>query len=209
MDAWLAIIGPDSQDGALGEVRRSIVETGIGSRVRFVLPGLWRAETAAAFADADCLSLVSWSENFGNAAAEAAAVGLPVVVSRRAEVTEWLPMGARHEVRSRGHHDHPFRLGYGPRFPCPAARPISCPRLRFPARLELGCGDSEQLVFIPCSLKITPTMPCRLERGFERWPADALLGCDCEARSSGGDSAMVRPIQSLLPWSALHATSSV
>jgi glycosyltransferase involved in cell wall biosynthesis len=66
--------------------------------VQFVLSGLWGAEKAAALADADCLCLPSWSENFGNAAAEAAAFGLPVVVSRAAGVAEWLPAGVRHEV---------------------------------------------------------------------------------------------------------------
>ncbi len=98
LGAWLAIVGPDAGDGALEEVRWVAAETGIAERVRFVSAGLWGREKGAAFADSDCLCLASWTENFGNSAAEAAAVGVPVVVSETAGVAEWLPEGLGFET---------------------------------------------------------------------------------------------------------------
>ena len=55
----------------------------------------------AAFADANVFALPSMSENFGNAAAEAAALGVPVLVSDQcgvavaspAETTRIVPVG--------------------------------------------------------------------------------------------------------------------
>jgi glycosyltransferase involved in cell wall biosynthesis len=84
------VAGPDAGDGtlyALLELRRRL---GLRSRLVVIPKGLWGEEKAQAFADADVFCLPSVSENFGNAAAEAAACGLPVVLSDRCGVAEWL-----------------------------------------------------------------------------------------------------------------------
>jgi glycosyltransferase involved in cell wall biosynthesis len=90
-DLWAVIAGPDSHDGTLDTLYYQLERTDAKARIRLVVPGLWGSDRLQAFADADCLCLPSWSENFGNVAAEAAAMGLPVVVSSRAGVAEWLP----------------------------------------------------------------------------------------------------------------------
>jgi D-inositol-3-phosphate glycosyltransferase len=94
LNAWLAIVGPDASDGALREIRQAVSRARIADRIRIAPTGVWGRDKAAALADADCLCLPSWSENFGNVAAEAAAVGIPVVVSEAAGVAEWLPSGS-------------------------------------------------------------------------------------------------------------------
>ena len=62
----------------------------MNGRLRVDVRGLWGREKFEAFAEADCFALPSQTENFGNAAAEAAAVGLPVVVSDACGVAEIL-----------------------------------------------------------------------------------------------------------------------
>lgn len=98
LDAWVAIVGPDARDGALESTRAAARRSGISDRIRIDTTGVWGGSKAEAFADADCLCLVSWSENFGNSAAEAAAIGIPAVVSNTSGVTEWLAKPARHIV---------------------------------------------------------------------------------------------------------------
>ena len=85
-----AIVGPDDRDGALDKVLRARATYGLPDRVHVVPRGIWGAEKAQVFADADVFCLPSATENFGIAAAEAAAVGLPVVVSDECGVAEWL-----------------------------------------------------------------------------------------------------------------------
>ena len=63
------------------------------------LRGLWERDKLEAFADADCFALPSQTENFGNAAAEAAAAGLPVVVSNACGVAEVLDPSAHRVIR--------------------------------------------------------------------------------------------------------------
>jgi glycosyltransferase involved in cell wall biosynthesis len=64
-----------------------------------VLPyGLWGRRKEEALVDADAFCLPSATENFGIAAAEAAVAGLPVVVSDRCGVAEWLDPGAARVV---------------------------------------------------------------------------------------------------------------
>jgi glycosyltransferase involved in cell wall biosynthesis len=60
--------------------------------------GLWGDDKASAFADSDAFCLCSATENFGNAPAEAAALGLPVVVSDQCGVAEFLDAGAHRVV---------------------------------------------------------------------------------------------------------------
>lgn len=80
--AALAIVGPDDGDGCLRELRRLIPRLDLDGRVRVLGPKVG-AEKFAALADADLFVLPSRSENFGNAAAEAVACGVPVVVTDR------------------------------------------------------------------------------------------------------------------------------
>ena len=89
--AWLALVGPQEGDGTIEDVRAAARRSGVEERVRIVQAGAWGPDKAAAFADADVFALPSATENFGNAAAEAAALGVPVVVSDRCGVAEWLP----------------------------------------------------------------------------------------------------------------------
>jgi glycosyltransferase involved in cell wall biosynthesis len=63
----------------------------MGERLRIDAEGQWGKDRAAAFADADAFCLPSETENFGNAVAEAAALGIPVVVSDRCGVAEFIP----------------------------------------------------------------------------------------------------------------------
>ena len=63
------------------------------------IPGVCgRRDKLDAFADADCFALPSQTENFANAAAEAAAVGLPVVVSDACGVAELLDRSAHRVI---------------------------------------------------------------------------------------------------------------
>jgi glycosyltransferase involved in cell wall biosynthesis len=92
----LLIAGPDAGDGALHEVRRAAPM--LDGRLHVETDGLWDEEKLAAFADADCFALPSQTENFANAAAEAAAAGVPVVVSVACGVAEVLDRSAHRVV---------------------------------------------------------------------------------------------------------------
>jgi glycosyltransferase involved in cell wall biosynthesis len=89
--AWLALVGPQEGDGTIADVRAAARRVGAEERLVIVEAGAWGRDKAAAFADADVFALPSATENFGNAAAEAAALGVPVVVSDRCGVAGWLP----------------------------------------------------------------------------------------------------------------------
>jgi glycosyltransferase involved in cell wall biosynthesis len=91
---WLAIVGPDDGDGSLEEVRRRIDRFGLHGRTVVERAGRWSSDRDGVYADADAFCLPSEWENFGNAAAEAAASGRPVVVSDRCGVVEFLPEGS-------------------------------------------------------------------------------------------------------------------
>jgi glycosyltransferase involved in cell wall biosynthesis len=80
--ATLAIVGPDDGDGCVRDLERLHARLGLDGRVLLLKPR-FRADRYAAFADADVFVLPSRSENFGNAAAEAMACGVPVVVTER------------------------------------------------------------------------------------------------------------------------------
>jgi glycosyltransferase involved in cell wall biosynthesis len=89
-EAFLLIAGPDSKDGELSSIRRAADRLGVRDRLVILSEGLWGADKAQALADSDAFCLPSENENFGVAPAEAAAAGLPVVISDRCGVGEWL-----------------------------------------------------------------------------------------------------------------------
>lgn len=81
-EATLAIVGPDDGDGCLQDLERLCRRLGLDGRVRLLGPR-YGADKYAAFVDAEVFVLPSYSENFGNAAAEAVACGVPAVVTDR------------------------------------------------------------------------------------------------------------------------------
>jgi glycosyltransferase involved in cell wall biosynthesis len=87
----LLVAGPDHGDGALERVRRAAAESHLGPRFHLEPRGLWGSDKWAAYVAADVFCMPSQRENFGTAAAEAAAAALPVVVSAGCGVVEWLP----------------------------------------------------------------------------------------------------------------------
>ncbi len=94
--AYLVIAGPDDRDGTRSSLLSVSRRLDFDPRFRLLDRGVWEGEKAAALADADCFCLPSQTESFGLAAAEAAAVGLPVVLSDRCGVAEWLDEGSIH-----------------------------------------------------------------------------------------------------------------
>jgi glycosyltransferase involved in cell wall biosynthesis len=88
-DAHLALVGPDDGDGALGVLERAVEASGMQRRVHLLGP-LWDDARDRFLASIDAFVLPSVTENFGNAAAEAAAVGLPVVVSDQCGLADLL-----------------------------------------------------------------------------------------------------------------------
>ncbi len=79
-DVFLILAGPD--DGMRGSAEAWIAEAGLGGRVLFtgMVAGATKREL---YAGSDIFILPSRSENFGIAVIEAAACGLPVVISDR------------------------------------------------------------------------------------------------------------------------------
>jgi glycosyltransferase involved in cell wall biosynthesis len=94
--AHVLIAGPDAGDGTLHEVTSAA--RSLDRRAHVDAGGLWGTDKLSAFADADCFALPSMTENFGNAAAEAAALGVPVVVSDQCGVVEVLDLTAHRVV---------------------------------------------------------------------------------------------------------------
>lgn len=78
----LAIVGPDDGDGSREDVLEAIERRRLNGSVVLVGP-LVGTERLAAYVDAHVFVLVSESENFGNAVAEAIACGTPVIISER------------------------------------------------------------------------------------------------------------------------------
>lgn len=77
----LVFAGPD-EGGMRGRLERMAGELGLNARVQFTGP-LYDEAKWAAYRDADVFVLPSQNENFGNAAAEAAAAGTPVIVTEQ------------------------------------------------------------------------------------------------------------------------------
>jgi glycosyltransferase involved in cell wall biosynthesis len=95
-NAHVLIAGPDANDGTVSSLRRA--SSSMRGRVHIDVKGLWGRDKLEAFGDADCFALPSQTENFGNAAAEAAAAGLPVVVSDACGVAEVLDRTAHRVI---------------------------------------------------------------------------------------------------------------
>ncbi|HEV2033406.1 MAG TPA: glycosyltransferase [Candidatus Dormibacteraeota bacterium] len=90
------VAGPDEGDGTLDRLLSERASLHLTERLAVLPQGLWGSDRAQAFADADAFCLPSATENFGNAALEAAAVGMPVVISDACGAIEWLePQGTR------------------------------------------------------------------------------------------------------------------
>jgi glycosyltransferase involved in cell wall biosynthesis len=91
----LLIAGPDEGDGTLAAIHAAAREAGSAERMHVESRGLWGADKASALADADVFCLPSDYESFGTAAAEAAGVGVPVVLTDRCGVKDVLPHARR------------------------------------------------------------------------------------------------------------------
>jgi glycosyltransferase involved in cell wall biosynthesis len=76
----LVIAGPEGEPGYRGQLEKYACRAGIESRVIFTGP-VYGEEKKAILADADVFVLPSRYENFANAAAEAVACGIPVIVT--------------------------------------------------------------------------------------------------------------------------------
>lgn len=94
------IAGPDEGDGTLARLLQDAARYRIEDRIKLVVGGLWGEDKAAVLAAADVFCLPSLYESFGNAAAEAAASGLPVVLTKECGVSEWLDGRSTLVVRS-------------------------------------------------------------------------------------------------------------
>ena len=93
---WGIVAGPDAGDGTLARLLAERASLNLTERLAVLPDGLWGSDRAQAFADADAFCLASATESFGNAALEAAAVGLPVVISEAYGAADWLePKGTR------------------------------------------------------------------------------------------------------------------
>jgi glycosyltransferase involved in cell wall biosynthesis len=79
---FLVLVGPDERDGYLEYLQAHGEELGISEQLLFTGP-LYGDDKWAALIDADVFVLPSQHENFGNAVAEAIAVGTPVIITDR------------------------------------------------------------------------------------------------------------------------------
>jgi glycosyltransferase involved in cell wall biosynthesis len=77
----LVIAGPEGEAGYRAHLEKCVQECGVEGRVLFTGP-LYDEDKKAVLADADVFVLPSRYENFANAAAEAVACGIPVIVSK-------------------------------------------------------------------------------------------------------------------------------
>jgi glycosyltransferase involved in cell wall biosynthesis len=87
---WGIVAGPNERDGTLDRLLAERTKLGLTERLAILPDGLWGRDRAQAFADADAFCLPSATENFGNSAIEAAAIGIPVVVTDTCGGAEWL-----------------------------------------------------------------------------------------------------------------------
>jgi len=83
---YLVIAGPEGEPGFRAQLEKCGSEVGVAARVLFTGP-LYDEEKKAVLADADVFALPSRYENFANAAAEAMACGIPVVVTEHCGIS--------------------------------------------------------------------------------------------------------------------------
>ena len=83
-DAHVVLAGPDDRHGTMAAVRAALAETALAGRVHLRPPT--PGPPFDLYRRASVFVLASGGENFGLVAAEAAAVGTPVVVSDRSGV---------------------------------------------------------------------------------------------------------------------------
>jgi glycosyltransferase involved in cell wall biosynthesis len=76
----LVIAGPEGEPGYLASLAQRAATAGVASRVIFT-GALYDNQKASVLADADIFALPSRYENFANAAAEAMACGIPVIIT--------------------------------------------------------------------------------------------------------------------------------
>lgn len=86
---WGLIAGPDDGDGTV-ELLRDAINTQGWSRIKLLVEPVWGQHKADLLGATDVFCLPSATENFGNSVAEAAALGIPVVISERCGVKEWI-----------------------------------------------------------------------------------------------------------------------
>lgn len=89
----LVYAGPDER-GMEEKLKSLAAEAGVAERVRFTGP-VFDEEKWAAYQDADVFVLPSRNENFGNTAAESAAIGTPVIVTENCGVAPLLAKAGR------------------------------------------------------------------------------------------------------------------
>jgi glycosyltransferase involved in cell wall biosynthesis len=87
--AHLALVGPDAGHGLLPELLSQSAAAGLDGRLHVAGP-VEPERLPGVYADADVFVLASRHENFGMVAAEAAAAGLPSVITDRCGVAELL-----------------------------------------------------------------------------------------------------------------------
>ena len=87
-ELWLALVGPD-ESGMQGQLQELARARGLQRRVVFS-GALFDEKKWAAYGDANVFVLPSQNENFGNTAAEAAACGTPVVITKNCGVARLL-----------------------------------------------------------------------------------------------------------------------
>jgi glycosyltransferase involved in cell wall biosynthesis len=126
----LAFVGPDENgmQARLAEMTRELGLASLASRVHFV-GALFERDKWAAYVDADVFVLPSQNENFGNTAAEAAATGTPVIVTKECGIAPLLSDGAALVVTHDG--ESIFRA---------IQRVLTEPDLH--ARLSAGCREA-------------------------------------------------------------------
>jgi glycosyltransferase involved in cell wall biosynthesis len=87
--AVLVLAGPDEGDAFLSRLKAMVKQFGLTESVRFTGP-LYDDAKLQAYRDADVFVLPSQNENFGNAAAESAACGTPVIVTDRCGIAPFV-----------------------------------------------------------------------------------------------------------------------
>lgn len=85
----LVFAGPDEGDGFVSKLKQLSNVLGVSENTMFVGP-LYADEKWQAYRDADVFVLPSQNENFGNAAAESAICGTPIIVTDRCGIAPYV-----------------------------------------------------------------------------------------------------------------------